>query len=565
MKRALCIVLGLSLLAAPGRAGESKEMPLGFWEIPPTAFSADIPVAMRSPIPDDPVKVYYWWAFSFVYTPSTQLLLDHYASELERMTDRESREQIQKQMDIIKQRAGLDEPRVRMHVSMHTDTGKSSYNLSLPCIRDIAQAKLGVTLETVDEIRARQLKAGETVRGVAIFPEIDPFSDAFEIRVLGLGKRFRPRYDPGALYMPGTQYEAHLRKAMRFFYERPGDDTAREQDSIYFNRRSAEWIWMWYMDLYPTAPARFVTVQRSEGLSFDYVWFPYALLNSTSTPQTIEMLEAGLSPRVAWHNLSITLDMTDRHDTDFWKIQAMRQIRAEMPGILPEEGTPYKAVGTVEPGTEKMLKGVAVMRWGVASPAELLKSLVKQMHARAFSPTEADRTDPLFKAYMAMRAPEEKDTRIWERPELPADAVVQDLILKQAADELAAAGISMTPADEKRYGALASFTLLMNHLARQNLDHLQDEKNAILPVRFVALWNGIADEVQVMRRYNIDLTQLKRDIVDPNIITGGSSFTPLTTTPAAADTGGAADTGTKSDGTKPDGGKTEGGTDWGSW
>lgn len=501
-------------------------LPLSFWEIPATEFSADTPVIMRSPINDDTTASYIWWTFSFKYVHSTDLLIKHYESELRHLQNPEEKAAITRRIEIIKKGSVNLEPRVRLHASMHANTGKSSYNLSLPIIRNIAEKKRGIRLETIDEIRARNLTPGEVVHGVAIFPEVDSFADAFEIRVMGLGKRFRPSYDPGQLFFSNEQYGANLRKCMRFFYTRPGDETARERDNIYFDRRSQEWLWLWYMDLYPTAPValqeltRTIEVSKGENkeLKLTYAYVPYTVLNSTRTAQPFTVEAAGVFLSVKWNDMPLMIDMLDDQTTDFWKIKAMRKIREAHPNLLPKEGEPYHADGEVVPGAEKGLKGVAVFKWGLSSPALAMREMVKQVHARGFSPAKSDEENPLVKAYRALMKQESDDTKIWNRPELPSNEQVQALILKQAEEDVKTYGITIGETEKQQFGDLAAFTCLMNYLAKQKLDQLQAKENSIVPLHMIARWNGISDEVRVVRRYNIKLDEVGRSITDMNMI-----------------------------------------------
>jgi len=544
----------LAAYALPGFSGEESEsrQDLGFWDLGVSNFESEVPIVVKSPVPGNGADFYYVWPFRFRNSISLVRVLDHMRSMLAKtgkdVSDEERRALIQRLIAKLEEEIEIGPNRsrlqllysqlkkmktanndgelqdtiervkselehaagnVKMRVSLIANEGSTSHDISSELIRNLALPTLikgGIFREhwngrpnflTTMELATRSLAKDEIVLGVAIFPEIDPRADAFEIRVSGLGRRIVPSYYPGHLMKLGLPYDAKLRKVFRFFYTRPGDQRDRHLDDVYFSSRKSEWIWLWASEIYPRLSEEIV-IERSQGLKYLYRYIPYEVFNSTPDPQELRIIAAGLAPQVEWHGCELVVKMVEDATTqDFHQSQAVRKLRTQ--GVADLKDDQRHVSGVIEPG--RLAKGVAVVRWGVSDPRPVLAKVIDELRLSALTGVGLNRDDALVKKYLELWGPENDTTSILDRKPLPSNEVVRKLVIDQAAGELAGNGLEVSEADSRRYNALAPFAVLLNELARVELERL--EKESRIPMVFRARSKDVTETARIVKLTNV--------------------------------------------------------------
>jgi hypothetical protein len=536
--RKLLLLLVLAAGCATASAGES-ELPgtagPGFWEIGLSQFTADEPIAISPPAGGAKDDYYYAWPFSFRNRISLRRVHKVLTKRLENTRDRDEKALLERNIQYVEEGIEKTETQYDLFISLHTGTGERYHDLALPMIRNLAERELGREMYTTVELRNAELESGEMVHAVAIFPAIEQEADSFEIRLLGLGERLVPSYYPGYLRQAGGTYEPNLRKALRFFYERLGDDLNRQTDPIRLVDERDEWLWMWSSEVYPLGLESF-TVERSQGLKYHYRYFPYEVYNSTPDERTLDVRRVGLAPTVVWHGVEMVAEMTeDVESPDFWQNQAVLALRQQIPGVVPDG--PRHVSGVVEPG--RVVRGLAVVRWGVRNVDALLEQVAVHLRAVAMVGSPSEKNDPLTQAYLSLAGSDVKETA-WERNPLPGDAEVRRVILEQAAKEVEADALKVTDSDRRRYGDAAPFAVLVNYLAEKELRRLSDlDRNAVV---FSVAADGIEDRSRFVRLYTEAVLPEDREIdvgvqlteANQIYIEGEAAAAPDATAPEAA-------------------------------
>ncbi|MHC4887685.1 MAG: hypothetical protein ACYTGH_21610, partial [Planctomycetota bacterium] len=443
--RAILTLLFAAWLAPAVGAGEKEKrvQDLGFWEIGVSDFDVETPLVISLPGSD---KFYTVLPFTLRNEVSLHRVLDHmkamlaktpeeeqalralYQRSIERlslslkdgpvMTQLQVLERQLKQvksagsaeeaylkavsrtLSFVQQEMALKATGVKLSARVITDTGKTYHDLSNTVVRDLATKllrrrkafpgllKKDSIFRTTLELAQAPSKRGEQLFGLAIFPQIDPLADSFEVRLSGLGRRIMPSYYPGHLLKLGPRPDAKLKKVLRLFYERPGDERDRPKDEIRFVSRRSEWLWLWANEFYPMQPESF-TLKRSvdqetgKPLAYEYRYFSYELFNSTPDPKQVRVLKAGLAPKVRWHGVDLVVKMLEKTGEQPFRLrQAVRAIAKAEGDEFPAEEV--RVVNTtVAPG--KLAKGVAVVEWGVSNAEELLKSVTAHLGVAALT------------------------------------------------------------------------------------------------------------------------------------------------------------------------------------
>ncbi len=536
MRWCLSGLLLCAFLVTAAQAGEKdvldrKADQLGFWDLGLSRFAADEPLVIKSPVAQEGAEYYYVWPFRFKYTVSLRRVVKLLEDQLEEEEDRSRRSSLQLILNTAKQDLEHGSRDIRLHISLHTDTGKVYHDLANPVIRNMAERHTGGRYYTTQELRTARIEEDEMVDAVAIFPQIDVNCDRFEVRVLGLGRRVQPTYYPGHLLKEGLRANAKLRRAIRYFYERLGDPLHREIDRIREIDNRGEWLWLWSTDIYPLESDSFI-VKRSQGLEYEYRFFPYEVFNSTAQDRRMEVLEAGLAPRVRWHGIALTLAMLeDVRNHDFWQKQAVSTLRQTHGHLFPGEGQHVN--GEVPAG--KLRKGVTVVRWGVENAEDLLREVSAKLRVMGLTAGDGDADNPLVQAYV--EAGDLSGEAKWRRQPLPSEEEVRSIILAQCRKEMEQRAIDLTEADERRYGELAPFALLLNALADDEIRRQQNIRR--VPVYYTVSTADIVDSARFEKLYAAGRPterekELVVEITDPEEIEGavglGGTSGPSTTT-----------------------------------
>ncbi|MBN1257757.1 MAG: hypothetical protein JXA52_08645 [Planctomycetes bacterium] len=490
---------------------ETANQGYGFWEIGVSNFTADEPIAIRSPLWEDN-SYYYIWPLTFKNTISLNRVLQEMQIRLKNAGDNpDQKELLTRCINRIK--IDLDRKRepFRLYISLHTDTGKVYQDLSDSVIRDLAQRKLNYHYYTTRELATMDLEPDQIVRVVAIFPEIDPTSDAFEMRILGLGQRMVPSYFPGHLINLENKHEPRLRKSLRYFYKRPGDPLRRESDTIIFDSKKEEWLWMWTTDIYPQQSGQ-VFVERSQGLSYEFRYFPYEIFNSTPQEQHLKVMEVGLNPGIKWHGIPLSIPMIEEEGNDLvLHKQAVAVLREQEPDLFPQDSS--RNVDTIlQPG--KKVAGVALVRWGVADAEGLLQTVISNLYLNGMATTDANADNPLGQGYVKLLEAE-RDAED-QYPPLPSKEALTAMVLTQAEKELAEQGVEISIDDERRYEKLAPFAVLINTLALQEIETLEEAGR--IPVTFTIMLGEAEDSASITGRFDVPSPEEKDVMVEIKII-----------------------------------------------
>ncbi|MFH0910141.1 MAG: hypothetical protein V1918_01335 [Planctomycetota bacterium] len=505
---AVCVTACACVLITPAARAEDSfaknPVLLGFWGINEADFSAEAPVPIADPAGEGGNDFYYAWPFTFTYNVNLVGL---------RRTLQENLDAAEKGTDLGQYLRGLIEridadlasgaKPVDLCITLHADTGQKYYDLADPTTRDRAERSMKARFRTADEIAQENWEPGAVVHGVAIFPAIDPEADAFEIRVSGLGREIMPAYYPGqlmkfALGENGTypQPTPRLRKALRYFYDRPGDATNRKQDKVRLHSHRSEWIWMWSTEIYPRQSQVFVLNRilrdgdEKRTLTYLYRYFRYEIFNSTADPQEIEVLAAGLAPVIDWHGIRLVAAMEDPSgDFDHRKGQVLRSLRESDPDLVPDTGSRH-VKGTILPG--RKAAGLSIISLSLRDPQALLQEGIGQLRQLATNASEEeDRDNPLLRAYREIypRAEESKPLLLQKAP--PSDQALRTLILGQADQDLVEKGVEITDQDIVNYRDLVPFAVLIGALANERIEDL--DAQGIMPVTFSVFQQGAKD------------------------------------------------------------------------
>lgn len=484
-----------------------------------------------SPVPGNGADFYYVWPFTFKNRTSLDRVRTYFRRALEKTEDERQEALLRRNLERVEEQLKRDTQRLRLRVSLHTNTGETYYDLSNPVVRNLAEKRLEIQgYKTLLELSKTKLKPDETVHAMAVFPAIDPEADELEVRIQGFG-RVVPAYFPGYLLKRGAHYEPRLRKVRRFLYARPGDPLRRETDPIKLVAKRDEWLWLWSMEIYPERAESF-KVERTQGLVYEFRYFPYQVYNSTPDPRKLEVLEAGLAPRVKWNGMHLNLTMTeDVGSPDFWQTQAVKTLQGLRPGVFPAEGERHVQT-TIKPG--RIEEGVAIVRWGVENPAMLYEDLVNQL--RAFAPTYTDQqirervgaqeAGPSgyvdeYRLVKAYRAALPETDQPWHRQPLPSDEAIREMVLEVCRTELQGLGVSVSEADERRYGVLAPFAVRMNQLAAAQI--AAQEAEGRIPVYFAVRADGVVDTARFAHLFEGERPEEQEidteiDVMDPGDI-----------------------------------------------
>jgi len=343
------------------------------------------------------------------------------------------------------------------------------------------------------------------VHGVALFPEIEPEADGFEIRVIGLGRRLYPAFYPRHVTRitrtaqgQYTKPQPHMRKALRYFYDRPGDAAHRQADPVLFRERRQDWLWLWHTNFYAQEPGTLVlnrsvaTGGGTRELAYPFRYYSYEVLNTTPDPQEVKVTAAGLVPQVDWHEVSIVVPLMDRAaETDHRKAQALRVLQRREPTLVQDiEARHVQA--TVPPG--RKVRGLAFAHARIEAPEALLDEVVMQLHGLARRPEDPDEPGALLARYRRLYPAAENRKPVLERKTQPSDEVVSEFVLAQAAEDVAARDLEISKQDKIRYEGLAPFAILMSHLAGEAVDRLAQDGE--VPVRYEVELEGRADAAQ---------------------------------------------------------------------
>lgn len=564
----------LSLLHA-----EEEESPLrpaeeiSFWEVGLADFEADRPRAISIPDTAGYLGYYWYWTFKFQVKTNLDRVREDLQEVLPRINNDEEKDNLSEVLKTI-ERASGQEKRARLSIMLHTDTGQAVADLSNSTLRNFIERKLRYppgSLHTVREIANKTLKDGETIEGVAIFPDFDKQARVIEIRVYGLGNRIVPTYEPGSLlytyYLPAdNRLDPSLRRAFRFSYRRFGQSGEAYLDPIQLEWKKCDWIWLWSTQIFAQS-CRFVTVKRHSGLEREYAYIPYKVWNNTNTPQPFEVRKASLIVRIDWRGERIALQMEDIGTADsYWKTQALQAIterveKDEEAAIVEERelikyGDVHEEV-TARVAEDKALKakilptseerhvrgeltpgnyalGLIIVRWGVEDIEASIRPLIQRLRLRAITrPREngenTPEPSPLQKSYHELRTPtEEKAT--WLQPPEPTDEQVKEMLVKLASEDLQAKGVEPSEDEKQRYGSLAPLGALWNLLAKEMLEkRMAGEDNQIggpdgmIDTYYEVVWDKVIDQATIPTQFANLLPKPRQPFVKPKVTIRGEA------------------------------------------
>ncbi len=465
-----------------------------YWDITFPEFQAEDPVAISVPGATGALSYYWYWPFKFVATTNLHKTLVFLEENVDKIDDSREQEFVQKQIERLREQVNaIRMPRA--FVAMDTDEGQILYDLSNTAVRNLVERKLGRQLLTVQELSKEPFETGRTYECVAIFPDFGIDVNRFTVRMIGLGNRLRPTYQPGELLYTESVARTSLRKELRYNYRRVGGSGEPYLRPITLEDKSSVWAWMWSTQIF-AGRYRLVTVERASGLKREYAYVPYKIWNNTGQERTIDVMKAGLNARIIWRGQPLTITMLDQNESDTWKssvIDMMKQrqtsaqermfvtkyevVQAEQAGeetakaieedidrktdIVPET-TVRNVNATIAPG--KFVGGVMIVEWGVGDIQTVVKTVMDKLREKALVGIGGD--SDLYKQYEAIRKVDEKQPVHMRAPE-PSQQDVAALLNKLAAEDLKTKGIEITENDTRRYGDLASLGALLNALSAE--------------------------------------------------------------------------------------------------
>ena len=542
-------------LDTPAGSEERRFYPVSFWEIGISRFHAQIPRPIALPKRTGEPAVYWYWPFQFDVITNLDDAKAFIEDMMPKLQSEQDKEYYREHLKRIERT--LNQPRrIRLFIVCHTDTGQILTDMANSEMRNLVERKIiKGNLQTCLEISQRELQPGETVRGVAIFPNIEPAVKYFEIRVYGLGKRIVPSYEPGELLCHDNIFDATMRRALRFSYHRYGN-TSEHLDAVEERERKADWIWLWPTQIFAGRFRSIVIDDRDTGLRDEagspivlrreYRYVPYKVWNNTSMPQSLDILKAGIYVDVVWRGERLRLRMPDIGEPDdFWKTQVDRHIRASVAEgkekelvmkheimekvleefqkaidnpALPErhQESAKKSVeailadaaakadilsprgprhfhGILQPAEQ--VKGLIIVRWTVDDLPGIVARLADSLRSRAIAGAKEEENSEMLKAYIAIRPQPPADYPPKLRLPEPDRAAVEDLLIRLAEEDLKAQFPEQAepPDDSKRlYGKLAPIGHLLNLLATAAAQKRADE-SSVVDVYFEARWDGVFD------------------------------------------------------------------------
>lgn len=499
-----CLILQIS--AGFMFAEEENSDGLGFWQISPSEFQAGEPFILQEPVPGKTTGFCYVWPFSFKCKTSLNNVLNHLKQQLAQVrNDSKKEEMLQRSIQKVENELKGEFPKLRFFISLYTETDKSYNDISSSLIRNMAERRLHKKLLTVSDIASADLTEGETVDGVAIFQDVDPEADKFEIRVMGLGKRIVPSYYPGHILKAGLPYKAKLRKALRFAYERPGDAATRAAAKVTLVSRTNEWVWLWANEIYPMRSQAFTLERSIDGddgetkLVYNFKYFPYEIFNSTPDKRSISVKEAGISVKVKWQGMPLYVNIVeDAEKTDFRKSQALKKLKEMEPDYFAE-GNSRHVNGEIEPG--KKASGIALIRWGINNPQKSIASLIESIRIAGVGAAEKDESKLISRYRELLKSGSGKQNGVISDLSTVSDDDMANLVLSQAKEDLEAEGISIDKSEKTRYGEYAPFAVFINSLAEKELERMKESGR--MPVYFAAKIGQTTDSARFERLTDI--------------------------------------------------------------
>ncbi len=123
--------------------------------------------------------------------------------------------------------SGQDAPLAPVHFRLDTDTDKTYREMTHKKAEELLEKKWDRKLVTSRE-REDTLADGDTMRGLAIFGELDEETDKIVITVTGL---------EDVVYRVGTK-RFYQKRGLQLEWSRPGDEYFTERDPLKFKKRS---------------------------------------------------------------------------------------------------------------------------------------------------------------------------------------------------------------------------------------------------------------------------------------------------------------------------------------
>jgi hypothetical protein len=538
----ICITISFNCFSA-----DVKDESLGFWQISPSGFTAEEPFIIQSPVPSKGKGFLYIWPFSFKYTASLNNVLRHLKGQLSAVrNDNKKEELLKRSIAKVEKELKGGIPRIRLYISLYTESDKTYHDISSPLIRNMAEVRMGRKLHTISDIASGKFEKNETVNGIAIFEGVDPDADNFEILVTGLGKRIVPSYYPGHILKAGLPYDAKLRKAIRFKYARPGDAATRAISKVKLISRKNDWIWLWANEIYPMKANDLIlerNVETDDGtkkLVYNYKYFPYEIFNSTPESRIINISKAGISLKLKWQGLSFSVNMIENvSQNNFRKSQAINKLKTIEPDYFGNDSSRH-VNGEIKPG--KIAKGIALMKWGVSDPTEIIKNLVNNIRINAeFLDNSKSKVIQDYKKIKGELT--NAKSGLLTNTKTVSDENIIKLILNQSEEDLKEKEISPSDADIQRYGSLANFAVLINNLSENKLNELSESGR--MSVYFAVKVDNITDSARFERltdigrpvEINID-TSISTEVTADTTETGGGFTDEKSTDADSGDTEG---------------------------
>ncbi len=515
----LAILLPLALPAAAGEASAYAGGPLPFWEIGLSEFDPSMPTPVALPMPTGRESYHWAWRFTFRARPNLDRLRRVYREILPTLSPRQ---QELLENDLASLEATLDQPLTApLAVRLVTDKGTIVADTSNEAIRNLVERRVGTRLETVREIAARPLQPDETVRGVAIFPEVPRDAQVLEIQVTGLGRRLTPAYEPGALRGGDEKRAPTLQRVLRFRYNRMGQHPEPRLTQLRFLGKSADWLWVWTAQVYPGAPRRVELTREIDdetALERTYYYMPYRIWNNTYEEQPLTVNRAGLRVPVTWRGETIEVRMLDEGVDDYWKTLVRRESRRRIASgreadfvldyEIPRTDSPTEAAGSeierriltlsetddrvvagsIAPG--RFAAGMMILRSGPSELETTIEALIDRLRMEAIAPSSRA-PSALLSGYLTLRPDVPAGTPSWKRPPEPDAEIVTQYLTDLAQEELDVRGIPVTGAHTRRWGELAPVGVLLETLAEEELGARIEE--GVLDVSFSVVRNGLSE------------------------------------------------------------------------
>lgn len=359
--------------AIPPATGAVDPEDLSFWSIAASDFYADKPRPLSIPGVGGRMEYYWYWTFKFRYRTNLELLNKYLAEMQKRLEKNDAKNdadmlkadiaRLQTAIKKINQEATNDDDEdeknaklekqrwnLSMYVTLRTDTDQILPDISNEVVRNLVERQESRRFYTTKEIQRLKKKdvketfdpdygKGRWVNGIAIFSGMKPQSRMLELRVTGMGQRVMPTFVPGQLIYSkqmlsmGTALQPTLRRALRFFYHKVGQSGEAHLDTVDFVSRSAEWLWVWPLQIYPGC-FREVTIERDpeiegvEPIKRRYIYLPYFIWNNTAVNQDFAVRQAGIVEDVKWGGEKIRVVIYDDGGADArWKNQVLHEIR----------------------------------------------------------------------------------------------------------------------------------------------------------------------------------------------------------------------------------------------